>query len=426
MKKLFLALMAVAAIALTGCKDNNNEPEPQPGPQDGIIQVTHQLGEKVTNPLNLQWCKDSVSAKATLSSLRHISDVFYYMDYQMDMQLDNLLAGNYRTRDAFDKAFNDMMFNPGGEEPVYTPQRIACSGFVCKNEQGELLLGRNFDGDFGPLLMMFNRTNGAKYVQMTDPCYNSLIYINLETKKADGMLSNGKASLHRLLRQPLLTMDGMNEYGLCFGAFQLPKFDTVNIAPIHQEGHGDAMGANLFHNLILSKCKTVKDVETFMSRHDFVTNNTTLNVHWLMADATGDWAMFEFWDNKLNVYREDSLYKMSSNTCTPIPYEWYNIENYYRSWIPYTAYPKPGEATKSNWQSFFSSRIRATHMMNNYHPVMSEMEALKCLQEGRYSIEVYDHLTNWSCVYNPKQRTILFCLRNDMSKVYKVDLKKEL
>ena len=426
MKKLFLALMAVAAIALTGCRDKNSEPEPQPEPQDGIIQVTHQLGEKVTNPLNLQWCKDSVSAKATLSSLRHISDVFYYMDYQMDMQLDNLLAGNYRTRDAFDKAFNDMMFNPGGEEPVYTPQRIACSGFVCKNEQGEVLLGRNFDGDFGPLLMMFNRTNGAKYVQMTDPCYNSLIYINLKTKKADGMLSNGKASLHRLLRQPLLTMDGMNEYGLCFGAFQLPKFDTVNIAPIYQEGHGDAMGANLFHNLILSKCKTVKDVEDFMSKHDFVTNNTTLNVHWLMADATGDWAMFEFWDNELNVYREDSLYKMSSNTCTPIPYEWYNIENYYRSWIPYTAYPKPGEATKSNWQSFFSSRIRATHMMNNYHPVMSEMEALKCLQEGRYSIEVYDHLTNWSCVYNPKQRTILFCIRNDMSKIYKLDLKKEL
>lgn len=28
MKKLFLALMAVAAIALTGCKDNNNDPEP--------------------------------------------------------------------------------------------------------------------------------------------------------------------------------------------------------------------------------------------------------------------------------------------------------------------------------------------------------------------------------------------------------------
>lgn len=32
MKKIFLALMAVAAIALTGCKDKGNEPQPSPEP----------------------------------------------------------------------------------------------------------------------------------------------------------------------------------------------------------------------------------------------------------------------------------------------------------------------------------------------------------------------------------------------------------
>ena len=32
MKKLFLALMAIAAIALTGCKDKGNEPQPSPEP----------------------------------------------------------------------------------------------------------------------------------------------------------------------------------------------------------------------------------------------------------------------------------------------------------------------------------------------------------------------------------------------------------
>ncbi|MCQ2345704.1 MAG: linear amide C-N hydrolase [Paludibacteraceae bacterium] len=421
MRKLFFAFMALAAISLVGCKERNDEPQQN----DGIIQVTHQLGEKVTNPVNAQWCKPQ-TAEATLTSLRCISDIFYYMDYQTDMQLDDLLAGNYRTREEFERAFSDIMFYPEGEEPIYAPQETACSGFVCKNEQGEILLGRNFDGDFGPMVMLFNRANGAKYVQMTDPCYNSILYINRETRKADGTLSNGTASLHRLLRQPLLTMDGMNEYGLCFGAFQLPKIDTVNIFPIIQTGHGDAMGANLMHNLILSKCKTVKEVEEFMSQHDYVTNNPTLNVHWLMADATGDWAMFEFWDNELNVYREDTLYTMCSNVCTPIPYEWYSIENYYRSWVPYTSYPKPGEATKADWQAVFSSKVRATHMMNNYRPVMSEMEALKCLQEGRYSLEVHNKLTNWSCVYNPKQRTILFALRNDMSKIYKLDLKTEL
>lgn len=35
-------------------------------------------------------------------------------------------------------------------------------------------------------------------------------------------------------------------------------------------------------------------------------------------------------------------------------------------------------------------------------------------------------MTNWSCIYNPAQKTVIFALRNDMSQVYKVDLKEDL
>ncbi len=80
----------------------------------------------------------------------------------------------------------------------------------------------------------------------------------------------------------------------------------------------------------------------------------------------------------------------------------------------------------ANWQQQMTNKLRVEHMMNFYHPVMTEMEALECLQEGHYGIEEYGGVTDWSMVFNPAERTILFNMRNDMSKIYTLDLKKDL
>ena len=419
MKRKAFLVVFLSALTLFGCKKDND-----PIPQDGFVHVRQQ-GEPVTNPTNSQWCKPQ-TAEATLSSLRRYSDRLYYMDYVTDFQLDNLLNGNYRTREDFLQAVDDNMYTPEGEEAIYEKAATACSGFVCRNEQGELLFGRNYDGDGDQLLILFNTANGFKNVEFTGPSYASPLYYNAETMVSDGILSDGTTSLHRLMNDPLAVLDGMNEYGLCFGAFQLPAFDYENISPVYQDNHNDAMSSSLFHNLILSKCKTVKEVEQYMQNHDYVSTHMILNVHWLLADATGDWGIFEFWDDTLHVYREDDLYELSFYAGSTIPYEWYSIENYYRSWEPYSTYPPSGYTTPDNWQAAFSLKTRVTHMMNAYKPVMSEMEALQCLQEGRVNIEVPNHVTGWSCIYNPAQRTVIFAMRNDMSEIYKVDLKTDL
>ncbi len=188
------------------------------------------------------------------------------MNYTADLHLDELVNGDYRTKDAFDNAFGEFHFTPEGAEPTVESTSKACSGFVCKSPQGGLLLGRNFDGAHGPMLLVFNSTNGYKYIQFTAPDYNSVLYQGTNGHNGDGLLSDGKTSLHRLMR--------------------------------------------------------------------------------------------------------------------------------------------------------------VAHMMNYYKPTMTEKEAMLCLQEGRYSIEVPNDFTNWSCVYNPKQLTVNFALRNDLSQVYTVDLKE--
>lgn len=48
----------------------------------------------------------------------------------------------------------------------------ACSGFICKNSKGEMLQGRNYDGDYGEMVVVSNRNvkpGEHKSVMMTDP-----------------------------------------------------------------------------------------------------------------------------------------------------------------------------------------------------------------------------------------------------------------
>ncbi len=420
MKKVFLALMAVAAIALTGCK-------PSPEPQQDEYTPIHSMGAPVTNPTNAQLCK-APNAEQTLSSLRRVSDLFYYMDFASDLSFPTLIDADLRTNKAVNDAINELWFNPAGYEDPFDEEHPSCSGFICFNEAGELLFGRNFDGAGGPMCMVFNKVNGTyDYIQLTAPNYNSKLY-NGTTKQrenGDGILSDGTTSLHRLLRQPVATMDGMNEHGLCFGAFQLPVFredtdKTHGPRRVEQKSGKKAINSSLMHNLILSECKTVKDVEKFLRKHDFVATHPSLNVHWMVADATGDYAVFEYWEDSLYVLRAKDRNDIVHLTSRVVPYEYNSIENYYCNPTATFNY------LTDRWQNIYSSKVRVNHLMMSYKPVMNEMDALRCLQEGSFGVEMLGDVTNWSCIYNTKQRTILFCMRNDMSKIYKVDLKKEL
>ena len=440
---VFTALFFASALVLNvGCEKIDN-PEPEK-PEDRVITNIRQLGAPVTNPTKSSLCVDAGSAEKTLSSLRRISDRFYYMDFTTDLQFEKLIAGEMPDNLSNHNAMEELWFKKDGQEPPFDEERPqqSCSGFVCFNEKGEVLFGRNFDGAGGPLCLLFNSANGYRYIQFTAPNYNSASYNGISKgdpeESGDGILSDGKTSLHRLLRQPMATMDGINEWGLCFGAFQLPVFadkdkGTQGPTRVLQDEDGKGYVANsLMQNFILSKCKTVDEVEKMMEQYNYVSLHPSINVHWMIADATGDYAIFEYWENKLYVLRPEDRQNIVPFTSQIIPYEYNSVENYYANL----------EATKTYlsdaWQYGFSNKVRVGHLMDTYadkvhlvqfgtkyKPVMSEMEALECLQAGSFAVEMCGNATNWSCIYNPAQKTILFNMRNDMSQIYKIDFERD-
>ena len=81
---------------------------------------------------------------------------------------------------------------------------------------------------------------------------------------------------------------------------------------------------------------------------------------------------------------------------------------------------------KDYWQHELGVPIRVHNMMNHYSLVMDEEEALRCLQYGHYGSGFPGQTTNWSYVYNPAQRTVLFVVRNQTDKAFSIDLKEDL
>lgn len=440
--------MVIIATALSGCK--TNEPEgafDDEGTGSFVIEGTkitelRSYTEKSPNPINAGNCKLDKS-KETLESLRHVSkNRLFYMDYLADFPMNEL----WKTGDdryEYDSALQgeldflndylDLLYYDHPEPRVMDDPLTACSAFVCHNEKNEPLFCHNMDGAGGSIVVVYQKPMAGKYgfVALSNTIYNSYRFAPeyMET----GRLMDGVSDLSILLTQHMAHLGGMNDQGLCYCMLQLPPLiPTEKSDPNHtmphvsaQDKRGDKSlpqltNASMYY-MLLTQCATVKDVETALrTRYDFTQLNNVMNGHLFIADATGDFAVFEYWNDTLYVLRSEDRQKILPLTPHVIPFEFNCMENYYCN----------AEATATYiydpWQYGFSAKVRIGHMMNAYKPVMSEFQALKCLQEGTYTMEYPDNKTNYSAVYNPVQRTVLFNVHNDMTEAFAIDLNKDL
>lgn len=433
--------MAVAAIALTGCKPD--EPVVAPSTTEGTkITELRSYTEKSPNPIDSDNYKLAKSIE-TLNSLRHVSkNRLFYMDYLADFPMDQLwktgdnrykydstLSGELK----FLNDYLDLLFYEHPEPRVMDDPLTACSSFICHNEKNELLFCHNMDGAGGSIVAVFQKPMSGKYgfVALSNTIYNSYRFAPeyMET----GRLMDGVSDLSILLTQHMAHLGGMNDQGLCYCMLQLPPLvhsevsDPKNTMPnvTAQNKKGDESlpqltNASMYY-MLLTQCATVKDVETALrTKYDFTQLNNVMNGHFLIADATGDFAVFEYWNDTLYVLRSEDRNSILPLTPHVIPFEFNCMENYYCNPIATATY------IYDPWQYGFSAKVRVGHMMNAYKPIMSEFQALKCLQEGTYTMEYPDNKTNYSAVYNPVQRTVLFNVHNDMSEAFTIDLKKDL
>jgi hypothetical protein len=168
----------------------------------------------------------------TLGSLKKLDDFpLYTMSFYGDYEIPEYAAGGTLSR-------NRQIGNQPDNSALW-----ACTCFSAQGEQGNQLLGRNFDWEDHPALLLFtDPPDRYASVSMVDISY-------LGYSKSD----NPEKNPGGLFESPLIPFDGMNEQGLAIGMMALPAAD----AP--QDPQKRTAGSLLIIRLMLDYAKNVEE-----------------------------------------------------------------------------------------------------------------------------------------------------------------------
>jgi predicted choloylglycine hydrolase len=218
----------------------------------------------------------------TLASLEKVDDFpLYVMRYH----------GTY---------FFDLFAEEGTDWVVYRKiyEKVnpdACTSFAALNPESEGVFGRNFDWMHRASLLLFtDPPNGYASVSMVD-----LFYLGLE-----GMQEIGWSRRFTLLGAPYATIDGMNECGVAIGQNAVPKRE------ISKDPNKPTLLNSQLARLVLDHAKDVNEAIALITQYnaEFV-----IPVHFHIADASGNSAVVEYTNGKIDVVRNDNPWQVSTN-----------------------------------------------------------------------------------------------------------------
>jgi len=185
---------------------------------------------------------------------------------------------------------------------------------------------------------------------------------------------------------------GMNEYGLFFDGAGTQKVNMSKSELPEFEGR-------YIMETILEKCKTVEEAITFLKKYS---HPSLQYAHELIADATGDAAIIEWGNNKLNFIRKgDKKYLIATN---------FNIsesKNIHNECKRYNIVESILSTEEPSLKSF-EKALSLTHQEGNYGTMYSQIADLKNKKiylynfhdfSNRYEIDLANYLNSGEANY---------------------------
>jgi Linear amide C-N hydrolases, choloylglycine hydrolase family len=178
--------------------------------------------------------------------------------------------------------------------PSQTPDQLrqpfGCTVLVAAGDPQRPMVGRNFDWDPNPALVLYTKPpGGAASISVVD-----ISYLGFDRDHVGDLAVPERR--RALLDAPLLPFDGMNEYGLVIG---MAAEDRAVAA--YRPGRAQ-VGSVRVMRLVLSRSRTVQQAITVLGEYNIdFTGGPPL--HYLVADATGASAIVEFVDGRMRVMR---------------------------------------------------------------------------------------------------------------------------
>ncbi|HUV15585.1 MAG TPA: C45 family peptidase [Pelolinea sp.] len=222
-----------------------------------------------------------------------------------DMQYEDVKG--FRIRKVSDYPFYEMYYFEGYRAnftglPTSAKRDFACSLFSAKSNTGEIFLGRNFDWDHSPALLLYTYpSEGYRSISMVN-----LDFLGITVADAEELLPLSDSDRQKLSRAPFLPTDGMNEAGLAVGMAAVP-FSQDDTHPENPE-----IGSLGVIREMLDIAATVEEALRIMEKYtiDFGEGPP---IHYLIADAKGDSAVVEYGSGKMKVIRNEGIWIAATN-----------------------------------------------------------------------------------------------------------------
>ncbi len=224
------------------------------------------------------------SQQDTLSSLRKVDNhPLYTMNYHGDYGFETYLeTGEF------------------GSNQTVLNINWACTCFATLNNQTDMLFGRNFDWSHRPALILYtDPPNGYKSISMVDLGFLGFYNDNQISQQP---LEN----LQDLLLSPYFLLDGMNEYGLTIGCMAIPNAENL-IDP-----EKVTLGSLSFMRLVLDYAIDIDEAIDLWDNYN-VYFPPGPDLHYLIADASGNSAVIEWVGGEMIVLRNEHMWQVSTN-----------------------------------------------------------------------------------------------------------------
>jgi hypothetical protein len=249
-----------------------------------------------------------------------------------------------------------------------------CTVFTARNENGDIIYGRNFDFSYSPSLQIITRPDNG---------YASVSTVNLafvgysENNLPSGL--NIKSFL--TLAAPFLPFDGINEKGVAIALLAVPN------AMLIPDDNKITLNTTTAIRMVLDKAANVNEAIELLEQYNIYFSGG-IDCHFLIADANGQSALVEYYDGVMQIVTTDENYQIASNFIA------YNGLNIGEGFSEFERYEKVKGAIEKN---------------NGF---LNENQAIKLLAEVGVIDNGLDKL-QWTVLYNLSNLNgIIFANRN--------------
>lgn len=328
----------------------------------------------------------------------------YTMNYTMDYKLAEAVAAESTNSNEFGQCMGKLLYD--APTPASLSFGIGCSTYAAKlSGSGQYLMGRNYDYchmvggkelETAVIVVFTSPENGKKTVGFVDAYWLGL---------HKGFYNDGTTDISTLMMAPYLIVDGMNEDGLAFSTLALDGQPTAQ----KQVGKMNAY-VSVATRAMLDSCSTVAQAIDFFKKYNMhMTTAATCSLHYMLADANGDYAIVEWsFPDPMHVDKNtvpDYFVTMQDDTSR------YVTNFYVDPRLKNCIYGGKSDHGRDRYNI-----MRNTLQFHSY--TLTEEQAISLLQSVSQDPDPQKHTshTQWSNLYNLSNRSVKTALLQEFGK----------